>query len=116
MDTQTDSLQQSATGQAPSTGNPQDISSQSNALQNASPQSVDQIRALDQSTEALQVSGTDQAISLSGIEATSTVALQQAPAPTTNTAHVWLYGAVGLTIVLFAAFLLYGLFKPQHAE
>ncbi len=98
------------------TGNPQNISAQGGALQNASPQSVEQIRALDQSSEALRVSNPSQEISLSSIEVTGTTEVQVPQQTTTNTAHIWLYAGVGLAIVLFGAFLVYGLFKPHHAK
>lgn len=108
---------QQSTGstQAPSTGNPQSINPQAPSLQNASPQTVEQIRALDQSSQALQVSGADQAISLNGIAVTTTAQVQQ-PTSSTNATHALLYIGLGVVVVLFLAVLVHGLFKPQHAK
>lgn len=106
---------QQTTSSGASTGNPQDISAQSGSLQNASPQSIEQIRALDQSSQALQVSGVDQEVSLNDIALTTSTEVPAAQ-QTSNTTHMLLYTGVGLVIILFVAFLLYGLFKPQHTK
>ena len=105
--------QSSNTDQAPSTANPQSINPQARSLQNASPQSVEQIRALDQSSQALQVSGTSQAISLSDIAVTGSTAVQP-PATTSTTTQIGLYVGLGLVVVVFLAILVHGLFKPRH--
>jgi hypothetical protein len=110
-----DTTQQASTNQA-TTGNPQDILAQSDALQNASAQSSQQIRALDNSATALQVSSITSAIPLNGITATSIATVQQPASTTVSKKDIFVFAGIALVVVIFMAILAYGMFKPHHSK
>lgn len=113
--------QTQATGGQQQTGNPQQLP-QSNlqqpqtqgSLQNAGALSRDQVRALDQGDQSLQVTGVDDSVPINFSNTTTATVGQNNVIPPRNEAVAYI--AIAIVVAVCMAVLAYGLLKPRYSQ